>query len=98
MTGERGRIFVTIEDSGSGISQADLPHIFERFYRAGAGDKDTEDKEKISEGYGIGLALADNIARVHGATLRCEHARRVFRVSGSLRGPASANLQIAAIS
>ena len=94
LTGEDGRVYVTIEDSGSGISQADLPHIFERFYRAGAGDN-----EKNSEGYGIGLALADHIARVHGATievLSTPGASSLFRVA--FAAAASANLQIAAIS
>jgi signal transduction histidine kinase len=98
VTGKHGRIFVTIEDSGSGISQADLPHIFERFYRAGAGEDGKNGSEK-SAGYGVGLALADHIARVHGATievLSTPGASSVFRVS--FAAPASANLQIAAIS
>lgn len=89
---EEGRVCVTIEDSGSGISQADLPHIFERSYRASDG-----------EGHGIGLALADRIARAHGASIEVRSEVRgaagsfsVFRVA--FAAPASANLQIAAIS
>jgi heavy metal sensor kinase len=93
---EGGRVAVSIEDSGAGISATDLPHIFERFYRAGAGS----DKESRSqEGHGLGLALADHIARAHGATIEVrstEGASSVFRVS--LAAAASANLQIAAIS
>jgi len=84
---EDGRASVTIEDSGAGISQADLPHIFERFYRAGEG-----------EGHGIGLALADHIARAHGATIEVRSspgAFSVFRVSFPVS--ASANLQIPAL-
>ena len=85
---EGGRVAVSIEDSGAGISATDLPHIFERFYRAGEG----------TEGHGLGLALADHIARAHGAAIEVrstEGASSVFRVSFAA---ASANLQIAAIS
>lgn len=85
-----GQAAVTIEDSGAGISQADLPHIFERSYRGGKRDGD---------GCGIGLALADHIARVHGAEIEVRSdpgSFSVFRVR--IPEAASANLQIAAIS
>ena len=87
---------VTIEDSGPGISQADLPHIFERFYRT---EHRPEQNQEGPEGYGIGLALADRIARAHGATIEISSspgASSVFRVSFALS--ASANLQIPALS
>ncbi|MGI6612592.1 MAG: sensor histidine kinase [Candidatus Nanosyncoccaceae bacterium] len=42
-------------DAGEGISETDLPHVFERFYRA--------DKARTSEGYGLGLALAQDLAQ-----------------------------------
>ena len=90
---EDGRVSVSIEDSGTGISATDLPRIFERFYRAGDGLK-TE-----GGGHGLGLALADHIARTHGAVIEVrstEGASSVFRVS--FAAAASANLQIAAIS
>ncbi|HEY1757255.1 MAG TPA: ATP-binding protein [Bryobacteraceae bacterium] len=87
---EDGRVSVSIQDSGAGISATDLPHIFERFYRASEGS---------GEGHGLGLALADHIARAHGATIEVrstEGASSEFRVS--FAAPASANLQPAAIS
>lgn len=43
-----------VDDTGNGIDPQDLPHIFERFYRA--------DKARTSEGYGLGLALAQDLA------------------------------------
>ena len=59
---------IEITDTGVGIAPEDLPHIFERFYRA--------DKARLrSGGAGPGLSSAEWIARVHHA--RIEVASRV---------------------
>lgn len=55
---------VRVQDSGAGIPARDLPHIFDRFYRAGAA-RDTE-----SGGAGLGLAIAKRIVELHRGTLR----------------------------
>ncbi len=55
------RVTVAIEDFGAGISAADLPHIFKRFYRA--------DRARGDGGHGLGLSLAESIARAHGAAI-----------------------------
>jgi heavy metal sensor kinase len=52
-----------IEDHGTGILTSELPHIFERFYRAASG------RNLPRAGSGLGLSLAADIARHHGATI-----------------------------
>ena len=53
--------FVATEDAGPGMSDQDLPHIFERFYRA--------DHARTGGGHGLGLALAHSIAKLHSASI-----------------------------
>ncbi|MGF6375350.1 signal transduction histidine kinase [Clostridiales Family XIII bacterium PM5-7] len=55
---KNGQVTISICDKGKGISEADLPHIFDRFYK----DK----SEQNSTGSGIGLAIAKQIADRHG--------------------------------
>ena len=50
---------VEIEDNGKGISAADLPNIFERFYRADAS------RNSATGGHGVGLSVAKAIVTAH---------------------------------
>ena len=61
VTRVEGLITASVEDFGEGIAEADLPHIFKRFYQA--------DRSRGVEGHGLGLSLAESIARVHGAEI-----------------------------
>jgi signal transduction histidine kinase len=56
---------VRVEDEGSGISRTDLPHVFERFYR-GKGDPE---KEGVSEGFGLGLAICKDLVERMGGRI-----------------------------
>lgn len=58
----------TIHDTGVGIPEADLPHVFDRFYRA-----DTA-RSRDSGGSGLGLAICQWIVTVHGGSIRIESA------------------------
>ncbi|GII86013.1 two-component sensor histidine kinase [Sphaerisporangium siamense] len=61
----RSGLEVKVRDRGKGIPREDLPHVFERFYKVGAG-------RARSEGSGLGLAIAKANAELHGGTIRVE--------------------------
>jgi signal transduction histidine kinase len=56
------RVNILIEDSGIGIPEADLDHVFERFYRS-------KNTSKHTTGYGLGLPLAKDIVELHNGTI-----------------------------
>ncbi|MCL5257271.1 MAG: HAMP domain-containing histidine kinase [Chloroflexi bacterium] len=57
---------ITVRDHGGGISQEDLPHVFERFYRA------AKSRSREDGGAGLGLAIAKWIAESHGGRIGVE--------------------------
>lgn len=65
---------IRIEDTGPGIAESDLPHIFERFYR-GSRDANATPSEVNPAGVGIGLALSKSLVTTQGGTLTAENLR-----------------------
>ncbi len=55
---------IRVENPGDGISEEDLPHIFDRFFRG--------EKNRSTPGNGLGLSLARAFVLVHGGTIRAE--------------------------
>lgn len=55
---------VAVHDQGAGIAASELPHVFDRFYRA-----DTARSTQGIQGYGLGLAIAKNIIDQHGGII-----------------------------
>lgn len=58
-------IAVSVSDTGFGISEENLPHIFEKFYRVA-------DHEGFTQGTGLGLAVAKRIVEGHGGQISVE--------------------------
>ena len=61
-TGTHDTVAIAVKDTGVGISEEDLPRIFERFYRC--------DPSRSEAGIGLGLSFARAIARAHGGDIR----------------------------
>lgn len=55
------RASIIVEDNGTGIPDKDLPHVFERLYRA--------DESRSTAGNGLGLSIVHELVSVHGGTI-----------------------------
>ena len=71
-----GQARVTVRDSGPGIPPADLPRIFDPFYRV------DRSRSRGTGGYGLGLSLCKSIVAAHGGSIAVESA-----VGGARRSP-----------
>jgi two-component system, OmpR family, sensor histidine kinase MprB len=78
VTVRAGEVLVT--DHGPGVAEQDLPHVFDRFYRAAAA--------RAKPGAGLGLAIVREAATVHGGSASVENGARGARFRLTL--PASA--------
>lgn len=67
---DQGRVALRVGDTGPGIPEADLPHVFERFFRGAAGRSGREGARPA--GTGIGLTVARDLVAANGGTLTVE--------------------------
>jgi two-component system, OmpR family, sensor kinase len=63
-TGHDGMVTITVDDDGPGVPAENLPHIFDRFYRAASPGKSAGTRS----GSGLGLAIVSETANAHGGT------------------------------
>jgi len=77
---ENGRVVVIFRDDGMGISERDLPHIWDRLYRG--------DKSRHEHGLGLGLSLVKAIVEAHEGRVEVHsipHEGAEFRVELPVR-------------
>lgn len=63
---EGKRLKIEVQDTGIGISEADLPHVFDRFYQV------DDSTTRVGEGTGIGLAHTKELVKLMGGDIRAE--------------------------
>ena len=66
LTTDDGHARIVVQDQGPGIAEDDLPHVFERFYRAG--------DARALPGSGLGLAIAQQVVTQHGGRVEAGNA------------------------
>jgi len=71
-----GNVAVSIADEGVGIAAADLPHIFDSFFRATRGDR-------VAPGTGLGLAIAKAFTEAMGGSIRAQSPRLDLPADGA---------------
>lgn len=70
----QGDVEIAVSNLGSGIDEADLPHIFERFYRADRA------RSRRQGGAGIGLSIVKQLVEAHGGQVGAESKNGLTRI------------------
>ena len=80
-----GNAIIEISDTGTGIKENDIPHIFERFYRG--------DKSRSTTGSGLGLSLALAVVRAHSGDITVKSSKHGSTFAFSLPTVPSPQIQ-----
>jgi two-component system phosphate regulon sensor histidine kinase PhoR len=75
---QEGMVLFAVEDSGVGMSQEEILHIFEPFYRADS----SRNRKGAQEGSGLGLTIVGEMVRAHRGKIRVESRRKTRRHAG----------------
>jgi two-component system sensor histidine kinase CiaH len=65
---KQGSAILAVRNTGKVIAPADLPHVFERFYRSDKARLHGEGPD-VEDGFGLGLAIAESIVEAHRGTI-----------------------------
>ncbi len=87
----QNKIIVSVSDNGPGIAPDELPHVFERFYRARHG------RQQHSGGTGLGLTICKAFVEAHGCTIWAEEGEQGTTISFSLPLLSSTTNEIAPV-
>ncbi|MGM0639737.1 MAG: sensor histidine kinase [Pseudomonadota bacterium] len=86
-----GVLEIAVVDTGEGIAPIDLPHVFERFWRADPARSKGDGEAPLGSGTGLGLAVAQSLVEAQGGRIWVEStsgAGSVFRFTLPLARPA----------
>ena len=75
---QNDKVIIEVSDTGIGISEKDLPNIFERFYRA------DESRTRVTGGSGVGLAIVKATVEAHGGKITAQSVKgkgSTFKIS-----------------
>jgi signal transduction histidine kinase len=91
-------IAIVVEDNGTGIAPRDLPHIFERFYRADKARTTGSGGRSAAHSTGLGLSIVKHIVAAHGGEVGAESvqgrgARVWFKLPAAVPENAPANAE-----
>lgn len=76
--GQNDTMMIAVVDNGPGIDPDELPHVFERFYRAPRG------RQQHSAGTGLGLAICKAFVEAHDGVIRAQSSVEGTTISFSL--------------
>src|SRR5207244_13352376 len=74
-------LHITVADTGRGIPEAHLPHVFDRFYRVDAA------RSPATGGVGLGLAIVRTIVSLHGGSVALQSVVRSEEHTSELQSP-----------
>ncbi len=75
---QEGMVLFQVQDSGVGMTQEELLHIFEPFYRADS----SRNRRGAEEGSGLGLTIVNEMVRVHRGKIQVESRRKSSKKPG----------------